>query len=228
MITRESWYVEADERDLARLRKDALTGDRNALLRYWNTMERMGFPAAGVDAEILKATPMEMWGRIPLILIAQHRHQVGAHMGKWDWVMGRSPEEIAALPTDLQPQIKTLVVWVDPEGESGLLDDVQTIDYTLPIESLFEGGEIPYASEDSLSHLDDWRPAEFVQQHGQAEPYEKVLEDVRWAVGPGEYQVSPDFSQRVVQLYTIAGYEFYYWYFIEMPKLLWDDMVPND
>lgn len=232
-IHKEAWFVRvADERELAKLRLDALRGDQHALNRYWNLMGRMGFPESGVDAEILKVTPMSMWGQIPLILIAKHREQMGPHMGKWGWVASRSFEEIVALPSQLQPQIRTLAFWADPEGQTGSLDDVTAVNYALPIENPLEGGEVvPYASENIIENHDDWRPHQILEDHGKLSPYEEVAQKVRWALGPGEFKVSHNYSSRdIVQLFTTGGYEewLYYWYFVEIPWFMWDVMSGND
>lgn len=57
MIARESWYVEADERELARLERDALAGDPEAYVAYWRQLARMGYPQSKVTDELIEAIP---------------------------------------------------------------------------------------------------------------------------------------------------------------------------
>lgn len=223
MIRLEAWYREADEQELARLERDVLRGDEQALHRYWDLMERLGFPASRVTPEILAATPRNMWVRIPLLLVAKNRRQVPWIKGEWDGFVQRDPSEIAALPPDLQPQVMELVMWVDPEHYAGRLDNVKEIDYTLPAANPWGGGgEIPYASEDILSEENSPLDLDLIRQHGKRRPFVDVLSDIQWALGPGSYQVSERPEEGIVSLYTVAGYDawFYYWYLIEMPQFM--------
>lgn len=60
MIEKEAWHVEADERELARLERDALKGGTEALLSYWSQLERLGYPKTKITEPLLVAT----WNRL--------------------------------------------------------------------------------------------------------------------------------------------------------------------